>query len=166
MVYDPKKLRVEFDASPWGGAAILFVENEASEFFVTTWSKISHLRVIPGKSDFQTFWEFLTLCLAMRRWCPLYDGVLFCGDNLASLNLALGLKGNGVEGAVARELAWRSARYRWSYAVAHLPAEGNKVADRMSRILDPSLPKLLELPSALIGAAEVSVCVESLWSFP
>ena len=97
---------------------------------------------------------------------PLYDGVLFCGDNLASLNLALGLKGNGVEGAVARELAWRSARYRWSYAVAHLPAEGNKVADRMSRILDPSLPKLLELPSALIGAAEVSVCVESLWSFP
>ena len=157
---------MEFDASPWGGAAILYVDDDATEFFVTIWAKIPHLHVVPGKSDFQTFWEFLTLCLAMVRWCPLYEGVLFCGDNLASLNLALSLKGGGVEGAVAKELAWRSARYRWSYAVAHLPAEGNKVADRMSRISDPSLPELSELPSTLIGAAEVSVCVKSLWSFP
>ena len=158
------ELRVEFDASPWGGAGILFEKGEASEYFVVTWSRIARLNVSPGDSAHQTFWECLTLALCLVRWCPIKDNVLFCGDNTASLNLALSMKGTGTNGAIASEIAWRAARYRWSYAVAHLPSEANKVAYRMSRLCDPSLPPLVALPSALENAAEISVSVDELWS--
>ena len=85
------------------------------------------------------------------------QGLLFCGDNLASLNLAINNKSRGLLSHVGRELAWRRARYDWQFAVAHLPSEANKLADRMSRLLDPNLPRLTELPSALVGAVEVRV---------
>ena len=78
--------------------------------------------------------------------------------------MALSMKGSGVHGAIPREIAWRVARHRWAYAVAHLPSEDNKVADRMSRLEDPSLPALEQLPATLVGAAEVKVSVSDLWS--
>ena len=78
--------------------------------------------------------------------------------------MALAMKGSGILAAICREIAWRVARFRWAYAVAHLPAENNKVADRMSRIRDPSLPELTQLPEPLVGAAEVQVSVSELWS--
>ena len=77
--------------------------------------------------------------------------------------MALAMKGSGFHGAVTREIAWRVARYRWAYAVAHLPAEHNNVADRMSRLSDPSLPTLTQLPESLVGAAEIRVSVSDLW---
>ena len=137
-----KDLRVEFDASPWGGAGVFFEASVATEFFTVTWSNIPHLGVVTGDSAFQTFWELLTLALCMSRWCPIKDGLLFCGDNTASLNMAIAMKGTGLHGAVTREIEWRVARHRWSYAVAHLPSEHNKLADRLGRLSDPSLPVL------------------------
>ena len=116
-----------------------------------------------GDSAFQIFWELLTLALCLCRWCPIKDGLLFCGDNTASLNMAIAMKGTGLHGAVTREIAWRVARHRWSYAVAHLPSEHNKLADRLSRLRDPSLPVLTQLPAALTGAAEVQVSVADIW---
>ena len=93
------------------------------------------------------------------------DGLLFCGDNLASLNLAVSNKSRGLLGHVGRELAWRRAKFDWKFAVAHLPSESNKLVDRLSRLADPNLPSLSVLPPALEGAAEVKVSVDSLWSF-
>ena len=115
---------------------------------------------------FQTFWEFLTLALCLLRWCPLFEDLLLCGDNTASLNMAISLRCSGVEAAIGREIAWRQARFRWSYAVAHLPAEANVLADRLSRLRDPNLPPLVVPPPALEGAAEVKVSVDALWSLP
>ena len=94
------------------------------------------------------------------------DGLLFCGDNVASLQLALSHKGKGEIAAVSQELAWRVARGGWRYAVAHLPAEANVLADRLSRLSDPSLPPLGNMPDELEGAARVNARLEQLWSLP
>ena len=155
---------MEFDASPWGGSGIYYENGEAMEFFVLVWEKVEHLNIPVGDSAYQTFWEYLTLGLCMVRWCPIREDLLFCGDNTGSLNLAISMKGSGMYGAISRELAWRVARYRWKFAVAHLPSESNVTADRMSRIADPSLPPLAELPSTLVGAAEVKVSLKDFWS--
>ena len=89
MVFDPMALRVEHDASPYGGAAILFEEGQATEYFTVVWQDISRLGVKTGESKHQTFWECLTLVLAAVKWRPLYSSLLFCGDNMASLSLAI-----------------------------------------------------------------------------
>ena len=90
--------------------------------------------------------------------------MLICGDNLASLNLAISSKSKGLLGYIGRELAWRRAKYDWHLAVAHFPAESNKLADRLSKLADPSLPPLVGCPSELLGSAEVKVSVDALWS--
>ena len=95
----------------------------------------------------------------------MFPSLLICGDNLASLSLAVSSKSKGLLGFIGRELAWRRARFDWQLAVAHLPAEANKLADRLSRLADPALGPLVVCPSELEGAAEVSVVVDTLWSF-
>ena len=164
--YDPQRARVEFDASPYGGAALLFENGTLMEWFALDWEDLPQLQVKRGLSKHQTFWEFLTLSLAMVRWCPMLDGLLICGDNVASLQLALSHKGRGEIAAVSRELAWRVARGGWRYAVAHLPAEANVLADRLSRLSDPSLPPLGNMPDELVGAARVNAKLEQFWSLP
>ena len=109
--YDPQVQRIEFDASPYGGAAILFVNGQATEYFAIDWQGIEWLGVKTGLSKHQTFWEFLTLALAACRWCPLFTSVLLCGDNVASLNLALSNKSKGLLGYIGRELSWGRAKY-------------------------------------------------------
>ena len=146
-----------------GGAGIYYEAGEIMEYFIVVWSNIPHLGVEIGDSAYQTFWELLTLALSMRRWCPIRAGLLFCGDNTGSLNMAISMKGTGLHGAVTREISWRVARHRWAYAVAHLPSEHNKLADRLSRIRDPSLPEMTELPAALTGAAEVPINLADFW---
>ena len=141
--FDPQICRAEFDASPWGGAAVLYVNGDLKEWFALEWSNIAWLHICIGESRHQTFWEFMTLVLAAVQWCPMFHNLLLCGDNVASLQLALSHKGQGSIAVVARELAWRKARNLWQYAVAHLPAEANKLADRLSRLADPSLPPLI-----------------------
>ena len=96
----------------------------------------------------------------------MFDGLLVCGNNVASLQLVLSHKGKGEIAAVSRELAWRVARGGWRYAVAHLPAEANVLADRLSRLSDLSFPKLGRMPDELEGAARVSPKLEQLWSLP
>ena len=145
----------------------MFLENgEVKEFFCVDWNPIAKLGVKIADPAFQTFWEFLTLALCLLHWASLFEDLLVCGDNTASLSMAMSLKCKGVEVAIARELAWRRARFGWTYAVAHLPAEANVLADTLSRVADPNRPKLVSQPSALLGAAEVKVSVDALWSLP
>ena len=119
---------------------MLFVDNDLKEWFALDWVDIAWLQVRTGESRHQTFWEFLTLTLTIVQWCPVYSDLLVCGDNVASLHLALSHRSRGSLAAVGRELAWRKAKFSWRYAVAHLPAEANKLADRLSRLSDPLFP--------------------------
>ena len=56
---------------------------------------------------------------------------------------------------IARELAWRVARYQWRFLVAHVTTEMNTVADALSRLEDDSLTP--ELQAFLAGAARKAV---------
>ena len=56
------RMRVEFDASPWGGGALLFVDGEISEYSILTWSQAdcAHDGVRIGVANDQSYWEFAT----------------------------------------------------------------------------------------------------------
>ena len=141
---------VEFDASPWGGGAILRINGVAKEYFACGWSKASaaHLNVVPGDCKFQSFWEFLTLLLALILWGDAYtdESLTILGDNSSALQNALKLAGRREMVAVAREIAWRQIRGNWAFKVGHLPAEQNLFSDALSRRFAPApekLPKFL-----------------------
>ena len=59
---DKKQLRVEFDASPWGGGFALIEKGQVSEWGATSWTAKSagHLGVTPCVPKHQTFWELAT----------------------------------------------------------------------------------------------------------
>lgn len=103
------------------------------------------------------------LVLALRRYQDIKPGMVYLGDNTASLGMALRGKARGAEGALARELFILKARHGWRYAVAHLPSEANLVADALSRLAQPG--RAPQLPAAVVGAAEVQVPhLSSLWT--
>ena len=99
----------------------------------------------------------------MIRYCEMFPGLTFFGDNIAALQLALSGKAKGAMGALARELFLRRVRSDWTYSVAHLPAEHNYVADYVSRLRQPGAPT--EPLSELSGAAEVHVpLLSTVWT--
>ena len=55
--------RVEFDASPWGGAAILLEQGEPKEFAILTWDELSadRCKITTGIPKWQSFWELAVL---------------------------------------------------------------------------------------------------------
>ena len=158
---------IEFDASPFGGGAVLKdPDGNITEFFSTVWTgdEAMHLNVRPGDPAFQTFWEFATLLLSLILWGGFFtkEAVLILGDNIGALSNALALKGRGILLNVARELAWRQARRGWKFSVGHLPSEFNVVADALSRWADPK--EHIWPTRALAGAQQVSAPkLQDLW---
>ena len=136
-LFDPHLARVEFDASPWGCGAILFEKDEPTEYFARAWNEAdaSHLGVAVGLSKHQTFWELACLALVLLQWAGQYSELVLFGDNTSSLQMALsGKSKKTAEASLLREIAWRKAKHRWAFAVAHLPTESNSLADFLSRI--------------------------------
>ena len=99
----------------------------------------------------------------MCRYCDLFEGLAFLGDNTASLQLALSGRAKKEMGALARELFIRRVRGDWKFSVGHLPSEHNTVADALSRLSEPGTAR--QLPQVLKGCAEVRVpTLAELWS--
>ena len=90
------------------------------------------------------------------------ESLQLVGDNVGALEAALQLKGAGPMLAIARELAWRRARRRWSYRVGHISTEANRVPDALSRVHDPSPARF---PSEALANAQQVPCpaVQGLW---
>ena len=157
---------VQFDASPWGGGAVLKFNGQATEFFAAKWDQkdFKNMDVTTGESRSQTFFEFLTLFLSLLLWANRSGerALAVVGDNTAALSNALSLKGRGPLLAVSRELAWQRARKGWVFEVGHIPAEQNEVADALSRLC--AVPAKIFPANALEGAQEVKAPkVDSLW---
>ena len=95
------------------------------------------------QSKHQTFWEFMALLLSMMVWGRYFrhQTVAVVGDNIGALTHALNLKAKGTLAAIARELAWRKERLKWSFEVGHIPSELNVVADALSRQFEPERPR-------------------------
>ena len=116
-----------------------------------------------GVPDSQTFWEFLTIALAICTFGSSFvvESLAVLCDNTAALQSALDLKGSGVNLAIARELAWRKARGRWAFTPGHLPAEQNTMADAISRLAAPD-SKALPFELQQVPCAE-ALQPEQLW---
>ena len=120
------------------------------EFARWVWDEKSaaDLEVEVGKPKDQSFWEFLTIALAIVLWGKDFtqQALAAVTDNTAALQQTLDLKGKGPMLEVALELAWRKARGRLEFMPGHLPTEQNKLADALSRLSAPDntiLPKEL-----------------------
>ena len=142
---------VEFDASPWGGGAVLRKGSDPVSYFSTVWDDavLELLEAEAGDSRFQSLWEFVTLLLALITWREYSrKQVLFLlGDNIGALQDAISLRGKGAMNVVAREISWRRAKWPMHFDCAHLPKEHNVDADALSRLaaVPPCAPPLFTL---------------------
>eukprot|EP00959_Pyramimonas_sp_CCMP1952_P209647 4386391-Pyramimonas_sp.AAC.1 len=61
----------------------------------------------------------LTLLLSLLVWGTHAEefSLTLHGDNIGALQNALSLKGHGHLLAIAREIVWRKARFRWEFDV-------------------------------------------------
>jgi len=147
---------VKFDASPWGGGAALYRRGAPAEYFAVAWAPdvCGLFGICTGDPKHQTFWEYLTVLLALCEWGDSFraEVLTVAGDNVPALEGALNLRGKGLLNHITREIAWRRARRRWEYAVSHLPAEHNMTADALSRL---AAPDRAELPTELAGARQI-----------
>ena len=64
-------------------------------------------------------------------------GLAILGDNVAALQLSLSLKGKGSLNTISREIALHRCREGWHYAVGHISAGDNQLADALSRTAAP-----------------------------
>ena len=112
---------------------------------------------------FQSYWEFATVALALLTWAGRHraHALAVLSDNTSALQDALHLKGNKQMLPIARELAWRRARFGWRYEVGHLPSEHNVLADALSRLFAPDASTI---PSELRAAREIAPAqLKDLW---
>ncbi|CAK0873315.1 unnamed protein product [Prorocentrum cordatum] len=144
-------VRVEFDASPWGGGAVLAQGTTILVYFSIEWDGhiLTHFGAELANPRWQTVWEMLTLLLSLLVWGTHAEefSLTLHGDNIGALQNALSLKGHGHLLAIAREIAWRKARFCWEFDVVHLPSELNQVADALSRLTaapPKTFPKVLQ----------------------
>ena len=137
---------VVFDASPWGGGAVLYHGQKPVEYMATAWSDAlcQRLQVSRGESRCLACFEALVALSAIEKWCcqGLLREVALVGDNLAALSVAISLRGKGDLAQVCREVALRQAWYGLHVAVGHLPTELNTIADALSRLFAPQAAAL------------------------
>ena len=117
-----------------------------------------------GTTSAQSFLELLALFVCLVLWGDSFvtESLRLVGDNIGALSGALHLKGAGPTLAIAREIAWRKARRRWSYVAGHIASEANVVPDAVSRLADP-VPA--SFPASALSRATQRACpdVASLW---
>ena len=133
-------LRIEVDASPWGGGGVLFEDGLPTRCFSVEWlpDDFTGTSVQVGQPASQTFFEVLALVLATELWCVLPEPCVIYGDNVAALQAAVALKGKGDQLRLIQALAViRSAR-TLSLSVAHPPSESNDAADCLSHQFGPA----------------------------
>ena len=127
------------DASPWGGGAVLYVNDRPSEFYAVTWDQddFADQDVQVGEPRSQTYFEVLAFVLAVDLWGIEERPTPVLGDNTAALGEALVLRGKGSHRPLAQALAVIRARQNIDIVVAHLPSEDNTAADALSRLSAP-----------------------------
>ena len=159
--------RIEVDASPWGGGAVLFKDGRPIRCFACRWRRrdFTATGVEVGQPASQTYFEILALVLALELWCLDSTPVTLFGDNTAALQCALALKGKGEQLRLMQALAViRNAR-SMDLEVAHLPSEANDAADALSRQYGPVADRKDWPFSDAAGIAiDTPVCPSDLWA--
>ena len=104
-----------------------------------------------GDPRCQTSFEYLTLFLVLQTWAAAAreHGLAILGDNIAALQSAISLRGRGTLNDLSREISCRRVRFAWHYAVGHVPAEDNAIADALSRTAAPAGSEHRERPDGV-----------------
>ena len=151
---------VYFDASLWGGGGVKYDNQVATEWFEVHWSSVdlSPLGLEVGRPADQTSFEYLTLFISLLAWASTAraNGLALLGDNVAALQCATTLAGRGPLNSLSREIAWRRIRHSWRYAVGHVRAEENEIADALSRTAAPEGSERRARPAGVEGLHRVS----------
>ena len=135
---------VVFDASVWGGGAILLLpgSDTVAEYLCFDWpEELCRLfQVSTGLAKHQAFWEMLTLYVSLLTWAADFRecGLRCLGDASGALACIRSLKGAGILNHIAREISWRRVRYGWKYGLGHVPGSRNRIADALSRQSSPT----------------------------
>ena len=145
-----------FDASPWGGGAVLYEGTRPTAWMTADWTEdlCDRLQVVRGQSAYLAFFEAYTVVASLARWCTPGGRreVAVVGDNIAALTVALSRRGRGDLGRLCRELALRQARQDLCIAVGHLATHLKTIADALSRL---SAPEPSRFPEELRGVPQV-----------
>ena len=165
----PEVRRIEVDASPWGGGAVLIENGVPSRCFACQWHAhdFRGKKVKVGEPSSQTFFEILALVLAIERWCPAGSPpTAIWGDNVAALQETINMRGKGPQEALAQALAVLRGARSLQLAVGHLPSESNTLADHLSRLFAPgSEAKQWPFQQGSSVARDVPLSPRVLWSW-
>ena len=136
---------VATDASPWGMAALMYIDGilRAALYTPITTLDVERFGHAIGSDTGQQVWELLTVLVALRHWAGSWElrrfRISVRSDNVATLVAVGNLKSLGLGGnLIARELAldYGRALYRPT-AVIHTPGLANHAPDWLSRRDEP-----------------------------
>ena len=146
-------LHVVVDASPWGGGAILYVENRPVETLALQWTADDEARTGAriGDPGSQALWECYMMLRALWCWLKVESQgfVRIVGDAQGVLAALLKRSAKSpLLNLVVREVTLLLARNFRSLETIHVWSEHNEWADALSRIKDPHKPA--RRPDALL----------------
>lgn len=143
------KIEIGTDASPWGLGGWLAINDVIIKYFFCALSifDIELYSLVLGACEGQQVLECLAILVAICGWIPCSEKRVQLapdvrGDNLAALSMVLKMRPRTQKMAiVAREIALHLVHYSFLPAVYHTPGVSHIIADKLSRIHDPSMPE-------------------------
>jgi hypothetical protein len=157
---------ITIDASPWGLAAFLCIDDAPVSWFSSCITEIDEVQFgkAIGSCEGQQLWESLAALVSLRVWKHKWKSgrvrLKVRGDNVTMLSLLVRLRpptdSPGL-GLIARELALDIAESVYAPDVSeHLPGIANMVADALSRKFEVG-PGNWKLPQFLLNTPEILV---------
>ena len=142
----PPAITMEFDASPWGYGAVLYVHGRPKEYFGLLISEedLTRFGIIIGDHRFQTLCENLAILIGVRHWLPRWKSqrlrVMVKTDSMSALGAWDKERSKSVAvNAVVREAALDMAEGLYRIDVReHIAGVSNVWPDALSRLAQPN----------------------------
>jgi hypothetical protein len=157
------RVRMVFDASPWGAGGVLIQDDIIVAWFATEFDAhdAKATGVVFGGSESQQVAEALSILFGIRAWAKSWLGgaprLEVRSDSVCALYMVARMKTHSPHVAVvAREMALTlSDACIRPEVVAHIPGVANKLADTLSRRFAPGVS--FSVPAALLQVRETVI---------
>ena len=147
--YSRPRVRMDFDASPWGYGAVLFWDGWPVEYFGVRISEedMARFGIIIGDHRFQTLCENLAILIGVRQWLPVWKAqraeVTVRTDSAAAVGSWTKERSpSPAINTIVREAALDMAEGLYRVDLAeHIPGITNILPDALSRLYQPGKPR-------------------------
>ena len=144
------RVRMDFDASPWGYGGVLFWEGKPWEYFAIPVSEEDKARfgIVVGDHRFQTLLENLAMLIGVRQWLPRWRNQRAIVTARTDSASAVGAwtkerSKSAAVNAVVREAALDMAEGLYRVDTAeHVPGVSNVLPDALSRLYQPGQSRI------------------------